>query len=53
VSSGEFIERFGTGEGVVCKGGEGHGRWMAKVKTDAYLRRLRAFFQDDWQRYWE
>lgn len=45
--------RFGTGEGVVLKGGEGHGRWMAKVKTDAYLQRLRAFFQDDWQKYWE
>jgi hypothetical protein len=56
--NGEFIEdvradRFGTGEGVVCKGGEGHGRWMAKVKTDAYLRRLRAFFHDDWRQYWE
>jgi hypothetical protein len=54
----KFIEdvrsgRFGTGEGVVCKGGEGHRRWMAKVKTDAYLRRLRAFFHDDWQLYWE
>jgi hypothetical protein len=54
----EFIEdvragRYGMGEGVVCKGGEGHGRWMAKVKTTAYLQRLRAFFQDDWQRYWE
>ncbi len=54
----EFIEdvragRFGSGEGVVCKGGEGHGRWMAKVKTNAYLERLRAFFQGDWQRYWE
>jgi hypothetical protein len=45
--------RFGDGEGVVCKGGEGHGRWMAKVKTDAYRERLRAFFQDDWQSYWE
>ena len=45
--------RFGTAEGVVCKGGEGHQRWMAKVKTDAYLQRLRAFFQDDWRRYWE
>src|SRR5262249_51753408 len=39
--------RFGTGEGVVCEGGEGHRRWMAKVKTDAYLQRLRAFFRED------
>ena len=45
--------RFGTSEGVVCKGGEGHGRWMAKVKTSAYLKRLRAFFQNDWEKYWE
>ena len=45
--------RFGEGEGVVCKGGEGHGRWMAKVKTDAYLKRLRAFFHDDWRLHWE
>jgi hypothetical protein len=45
--------RFGTGEGVVCKGGEGHRRWMGKVKTDAYLRRLRSFFGEDWQRHWE
>jgi hypothetical protein len=45
--------RFGTPEGIVCKGGEGHGRWMAKVKTTAYLKRLRAFFQDDWEKYWE
>jgi hypothetical protein len=54
----EFIEevradRFGTPEGVICKGGEGHQRWMAKVKTTAYLRRLKAFFQGDWGRYWE
>jgi hypothetical protein len=45
--------RFGTAEGVVCKGGAGHRRWMAKIKTDAYLRRLRAFFGDDWQQYGE
>jgi hypothetical protein len=58
VLSREFIEdvragRYGEGEGVVCKGGEGHGRWMAKVKTDAYLRRLKVFFRDEWQQYWE
>jgi hypothetical protein len=45
--------KFGDGEGVILKGGEGHGRWMAKVKTTAYLKRLKAFFQGDWQRYWE
>jgi hypothetical protein len=45
--------RFGDSEGVVCKGGEGHGRWMAKVKTNAYLRRLKEFFSGDWEKYWE
>jgi hypothetical protein len=54
----EFIrevraDTFGTPEGVICKGGEGHGRWMAKVKTTAYLRRLQAFFRADWRSYWE
>jgi hypothetical protein len=45
--------RYGDGEGVILKGGEGHDRWMAKIKTTAYLRRLKSFFQGDWQRYWE
>jgi len=58
VLSREFISdvragRFGDGEGVILKGGEGHGRWMAKVKTTAYLRRLKAFFKGDWQKHWE
>jgi hypothetical protein len=58
VLSRDFIEdvradKFGTPEGVLCKGGEGHGRWMAKIKTEAYLRRLKEFFQTDWQQYWE
>jgi hypothetical protein len=56
--SREFIEdvradRFGTPEGVICKGSEGHGRWMAKIKTTAYRRRLKDFFRNDWQNYWE
>ena len=45
--------KHGDGEGVILKGGEGHERWMAKVKTTAYLRRLKSFFQDDWQKHWE
>jgi hypothetical protein len=45
--------KYGHGEGVILKGGEGHDRWMAKVKTTAYLRRLKSFFQDDWQKHWE
>jgi hypothetical protein len=54
----EFIadvraNRFETPEGVILKGGEGHQRWMAKVKTTAYFHRLKTFFQDDWHRHWE
>lgn len=56
--SREFIadvraDRFGTPEGVILKGGEGHERWMAKVKTTAYFQRLKTFFQGDWQKHWE
>jgi hypothetical protein len=40
-------------EGVVCKGGEGHGLWMAKVKTSAYLERLKTFFGGEWEKYGE
>jgi hypothetical protein len=58
VLSREFVAdvragRFGTAEGVILKGGEGHKRWMAKVKTTAYFRRLKSFFQGDWQKHWE
>jgi hypothetical protein len=56
--SREFIsdvraDRYGTPEGVILKGGEGHDRWMAKVKTTAYFHRLKAFFRGDWQKHWE
>jgi hypothetical protein len=41
-------------EGVVIKGGAGGSDvWMAKVKTNAYLRRLKEAFGDDWEAYWE
>jgi hypothetical protein len=46
--------RYGVAEGVVCKGGTGGPEvWMAKVKTDAYMRRLKAAFADRWEEYWE
>jgi hypothetical protein len=40
-------------EGVVAKGGGGHGLWMAKVKTAAYLERLKAVFQGRWAEFAE
>lgn len=54
----EFVLRvradeFGTAEGVILKGGEGHKLWMAKIKTMKYLDRLKSFFGQDWQQHWE
>lgn len=47
-----------TGEGVVCKGVETSGAyrgsiWMCKIKTNAYLQKLRDTFREDWNKYWE
>lgn len=41
-------------EGMVCKGADHRGQvWMAKIKTDAYLNKLRAAFGDEWAKYGE
>lgn len=40
-------------EGVVCKGGSGHKLWMAKIKTLAYLEKLKTRKGDDWTKFWE
>jgi hypothetical protein len=58
-----FIRRvreneFNVNEGVVCKGRETTGAargkvWMCKIKTQAYLDRLKNRYQDDWTKYWE
>ena len=45
--------KYGVAEGVVCKGGSGAGLWMAKIKTNAYLERLRQAFKERWEDYWE
>jgi hypothetical protein len=46
--------KYGVAEGVVCKGGEGGpDLWMAKIKTHAYLERLKRAFADRWEEYWE
>lgn len=56
--TGKFTEdvragRYGVAEGVVCKGGKGADVWMAKVKTNAFLERLKAAFASEWEQYWE
>jgi len=46
--------KYGVAEGVVCKGGSGGpDLWMVKIKTHAYLERLKQAFADRWEDYWE
>jgi hypothetical protein len=57
--TGRFAEdvrrgRYGVGEGVVCKGGSGGpDLWMVKIKTYAYMERLKSAFAERWEDYWE
>ncbi|RYX85739.1 hypothetical protein EON83_05215 [bacterium] len=57
--TGQFVEdvrngKYGVQEGVVCKGGTG-GKdvWMVKIKTLAYMERLKKTFAQEWENYWE
>lgn len=45
--------KYDVAEGVVCKGGRTPDVWMAKVKTNAYLTRLKQAFGSKWEEYWE
>jgi RNA ligase len=56
--TGKFAEdvrtgKYGVAEGVVCKGGTGTDLWMAKIKTYAYLEKLKRAFGEKWEDYWE
>ncbi len=57
--TGKFTEevrkgKYDVAEGVVCKGGSGGSDlWMAKIKTDAYMERLKQAFAERWEDYWE
>jgi hypothetical protein len=57
--TGQFAEevrlgKYGVNEGVVCKGGSsGPEVWMAKIKTYAYMARLKQAFADRWEDFWE
>lgn len=57
--TGKFAEdvragKYGVAEGVVCKGGGGGADlWMVKIKTYAYLARLKQAFAERWEDYWE
>lgn len=45
--------KYPVSEGVVCKGGTKADLWMVKIKTYAYMKRLKAVFAEDWEAYWE
>lgn len=57
--TGRFTHDVRTGkykveEGVVCKGGQGGGDlWMVKIKTQAYMDKLKQALGDRWEDYWE
>jgi len=43
--------KYDLNEGVIAKGGRGHDLWMRKVKTNAYLEKLKAVFKGEWEKY--
>ena len=58
--TGQFVEdvrrgKYKVDEGVVCKGVDKATKeiWMAKIKTNSYMLKLKQEFKDDWQNYWE
>lgn len=56
--TGKFIHdvregKYDVSEGIVCKGLEEGRLWMVKIKTHAYMQRLKDAFADDWETYWE
>lgn len=57
--NGSFLESVREGnwdvtEGIVCKGGSGGtNHWMLKVKTYAYMKRLKATLGAKWEEHWE
>lgn len=56
--SGQFVEDVRNGkydikEGVVVKGLIKDEIYMAKIKTEAYMRRLQDQFKESWREYWE
>lgn len=45
--------KYPVKEGVVVKGLVGQEIYMAKIKTQIYLQRLKENFKDNWKEYWE
>ena len=56
--SGQFVEdvrngKYNVNEGVVCKGILDGQLYMAKIKTNSYMKRLQEKFKQNWEDYWE
>ena len=45
--------KYDVKEGVVVKGMVDKKVYMAKIKTDTYLQRLKTQFKENWKEYWE
>jgi hypothetical protein len=45
--------KYNVAEGVVVKGIFSGQVYMAKIKTEVYLDRLKKEFKDNWKEYWE
>jgi hypothetical protein len=45
--------KFNLKEGAVVKGVVSNDVYMAKIKTEAYLERLKKEYKDNWKEYWE
>lgn len=56
--TGQFVEdvrngKFKVNEGVVCKGIHKNILYMCKIKTNAYMEKLKTEFKNNWKDYWE
>jgi hypothetical protein len=45
--------KYDVKEGVVVKGMVGDQVYMCKIKTEAYLKKIKESFSDNWKDYWE
>lgn len=56
--AGKFAEdirqgKYDVAEGVVVKGVSKGELWMARIKTNAYMAKLKKAFADRWEDFWE
>lgn len=56
--TGQFVEdvragKYPVNEGVICKGVVKGQVYMTKIKTNAYMEKLKLSFNESWKNYWE